>query len=380
MKKIAILGSTGSIGTQALDIIENNRDKFSVGVLSCSRRVDLLKEQINAFHPELVVVEQEKDALFLKRQYPGIEVDFGDKGLIRAACGDWDIVLNSLMGIRGLAPTYHGLAAGNDIAFANKETLVAGGELIMRTAKESGAKLLPVDSEHSAIFQCLQGNRRKDMRRILLTASGGPFRGYSRKELEQVTLAQALRHPKWNMGSKITIDSATMMNKGLEVIEAMRLYQLPPEQVKVVIHRQSIVHSLVEYNDGAVLAQLGQPDMRLPIQLAMTYPDRLPSPVAPLDLLTCGALTFQSPDLEAFPCLAIAMEVARQGGTAPAVMNAANEIAVGLYLHDQIKFYDIPALVRNALDTVPSTAAPNLFEILEADAAARRVVQQQFPK
>lgn len=372
MKKIAILGSTGSIGTQALDIIENNRDKFSVGVLSCSRRVDLLKEQINAFHPELVVVEQEKDALFLKRQYPGIEVDFGDKGLIRAACGDWDIVLNSLMGIRGLAPTYHGLAAGNDIAFANKETLVAGGELIMRTAKESGAKLLPVDSEHSAIFQCLQGNRRKDMRRILLTASGGPFRGYSRKELEQVTLAQALRHPKWNMGSKITIDSATMMNKGLEVIEAKWLFDAKLEQIQVLIHPQSILHSAVEFHDGSIIGQMGKPDMRVPISYAFSYPERLENQMEPLDFFSEGAnLTFERPDLTVFKNIKLAYDACRMGGSYPAALNGANEVLVQMFLEEKIRFIDIQNTVEQVLNDHEPKYNLDLEGILEIDRQAR---------
>lgn len=373
MKKIAILGSTGSIGTQALDIIGNNRDKFSVGVLSCSRQIDLLMEQINSFRPELVVVEQEKDALLLKKRYPGIEVDFGDKGLIQAASGNWDMVLNSLMGIRGLAPTYHGLAAGNDIAFANKETLVAGGELIMKTAAESGAKLLPVDSEHSAIFQCLQGNHRKDMRRILLTASGGPFRGYSRKELERVTLAQALRHPKWNMGSKITIDSATMMNKGLEVIEAKWLFDAELEQIQVLIHPQSILHSAVEFHDGSIIGQMGKPDMRVPISYALYYPERLESRMDPLDFFTEGAnLTFEKPDMTVFKNIQMAYDACRMGGSYPAVLNGANEVLAQMFLEEKIRFMDIQNTVEKVLNNHKPKYNLDLEGILEIDQQARK--------
>lgn len=373
MKKIAILGSTGSIGTQALDIIRNNRDKFSVGVLSCSRQIDLLMEQINSFRPELVVVEQEKDALLLKKRYPGIEVDFGDKGLIQAASGNWDMVLNSLMGIRGLAPTYHGLAAGNDIAFANKETLVAGGELIMKTAAESGAKLLPVDSEHSAIFQCLQGNHRKDMRRILLTASGGPFRGYSRKELERVTLAQALRHPKWNMGSKITIDSATMMNKGLEVIEAKWLFDAELEQIQVLIHPQSILHSAVEFHDGSIIGQMGKPDMRVPISYALYYPERLENQMDSLDFFTEGAnMTFEKPDLAVFKNIQLAYDACRMGGSYPAVLNGANEILAQMFLEEKIRFMDIQNTVEKVLNNHKPKYNLDLEGILEIDQQARK--------
>lgn len=373
MKKIAILGSTGSIGTQALDIIGNNRDKFSVGVLSCSRQIDLLMEQINSFRPELVVVEQEKDALFLKKRYPGIEVDFGDKGLIQAASGNWDMVLNSLMGIRGLAPTYHSLAVGNDIAFANKETLVAGGELIMKTAAESGAKLLPVDSEHSAIFQCLQGNHRKDMRRILLTASGGPFRGYSRKELERVTLAQALRHPKWNMGSKITIDSATMMNKGLEVIEAKWLFDAELEQIQVLIHPQSILHSAVEFHDGSIIGQMGKPDMRVPISYALYYPERLENQMDSLDFFTEGAnMTFEKPDLAVFKNIQLAYDACRMGGSYPAVLNGANEILAQMFLEEKIRFMDIQNTVEKVLNNHKPKYNLDLEGILEIDQQARK--------
>lgn len=373
MKKIAILGSTGSIGTQALDVIRNNRDRFSAAVLSCSRRIDLLMEQIDAFHPELVVVEREADALRLCRQYPGLEVDFGEQGLIRAAAGNWDMVLNSLMGIRGLVPTYHGLAAGNDIAFANKETLVAGGQLIMKTAAGTGAKLLPVDSEHSAIFQCLEGNPRKAMRRILLTASGGPFRGYTLEQLKQVTLKQALRHPKWSMGSKITIDSATMMNKGLEVIEAKWLFGAELEQIEILVHPQSILHSAVEFCDGSIIGQMGKPDMRVPISYAFSYPQRLENQMESLDFFTEGAnLTFEKPDLEVFKNIKLAYEACRMGGSCPVVLNGANEALVEMFLKGKIHFIDIQNTVEQVLNGHEPKYNLDLEGILEIDQQARR--------
>ena len=378
MKKITILGSTGSIGTQTLGVIAANPDRFCVTALTCGRNTALLAKQIAVFRPRLAVTERREDALALAAQFPQVTFLHGREGLIEAATADCDMVVNALMGMRGLEPTYHAILAGRDIALANKETLVAGGRLVMETVSEKGVRLLPVDSEHSAIFQCLEGNRHRPVKKILLTASGGPFRGFSREELEHVTPAQALKHPNWSMGAKITIDSATMMNKGLEVIEAMRLYRLPLDQVSVVIHRQSIVHSLVEYRDGAVLAQLGTPDMRLPIRYAMTYPNRGESPAEPLDLLTCPPLTFAQPDREVFPCLSLAEEAAEAGGTACAVLNAANEAAVELFLAEKIGFYDIPRLVALAREQVDVRQDPALEDILAADAAARDVVRARF--
>ena len=305
------------------------------------------------------------------------EILWGTEGLKTiATMPEADMVLNSLMGMRGLEPTLAAIEAGKDIAFANKETLVVGGELVMEAVKRKGVKLLPVDSEHSAIFQSIQGAAGNEIKRIILTASGGPFRGYTREQLEEVTLEQALNHPNWSMGSKITIDSASMMNKGLEVIEAMRLYDLPLEQVDVVIHRQSIVHSFVECVDGAVMAQLGTPDMRLPIQLALTYPERKACPVDKLDLTKCGQLSFCKPDMDAFPCLALARHCAMLGGTACPVMNGANEAAVALFLEDRIGFYDIYELVRGAVEAVPFIPNPTLEQILEADKLARAYVLQ----
>lgn len=372
MKKIAILGSTGSIGTQALDIIAQNRETFSASVLSCSRQIDKLRRQIEAFQPELVVTEQEQDARLLAKEYPKLQVEFGEEGLIQAASQNWDMVLNSLMGIRGLLPTYYGLKAGNSIAFANKETLVAGGELIMETVRQSGSRLLPVDSEHSAIFQCLQGNRDKEVRRIFLTASGGPFRGFSLEALRDVTPEQALRHPKWSMGSKITIDSATMMNKGLEVIEAKWLFDVDLKQIQVVIHPQSIVHSAVEYWDGSVIAQMGRPDMRIPISYAFSYPQRLENHYGSLDLFAEGAnLTFERPDTSVFKTIGMACEACRRGGSYPAALNGANEALVPLFLEGKIRFTDIQDTIERVLEDHEPQYNLDLEGIMEADRQAR---------
>lgn len=372
-KTISILGSTGSIGTQALDIIENNPDVYSAKVLSCSRRISELKEQIDKFNPEMVVVEREEDALALAKEYPHLQVEYGEKGLITAAEIDCDMVLNSLMGMRGMIPTYHGLKTGNDIAFANKETLVAGGEVIMKTVAETGAKLLPVDSEHSAIFQCLQGNPEKALRKIILTASGGPFRGYTLDQLENVTLEQALKHPKWTMGSKITIDSATLMNKGLEVIEAKWLFDVDIDQIQVVVHPQSIVHSAVEYHDGSIIAQMGKPDMRVPIAYAFTYPDRLENNYGSLDFFTEAAnLTFEKPDMEVFRNLKMAFEASRMGGSYPVTLNGANEMLVQLFLEGKIRFIDIQNTIEKVLDQHQPKYNMELEGIVEADKAARQ--------
>lgn len=373
MKKIAILGSTGSIGTQALDLIRENRDKFSVSVLSCSRRIGTLQQQIQEFEPEMVVVEREEDAGKLAAEYPHLQVEFGEKGLICAAESDCDMILNSLMGIRGLLPTYYGVKAGKDIAFANKETLVAGGRLIMEAVKQNGVNLLPVDSEHSAIFQCLQGNPKNAVRRILLTASGGPFRGYTGQQLEQVTLKQALKHPKWSMGSKITIDSATLMNKGLEVIEAKWLFDVEPDRIQVVVHPQSIVHSAVEYRDGSVIAQMGKPDMRIPISYAFSYPERIENHWEPLDLFTEGkALTFEKPDMKVFKTLEMAYEACRRGGSFPVVLNGANEALVALFLEGKIRFTQIQDTLERILDQHEPQFDLNLEGILETDRQARK--------
>ena len=378
-KYLSILGSTGSIGRQTLEVVEQ-MPEIQVVALTAGSNVARMVQQCRAFHPELAVMATEAAAEELKSALDGehIRVLWGMEGLIAAAEYEKaDTVVTAVVGMVGLRPTLAAIQKKKRIALANKETLVCAGELVMAAAAEYGTEIVPVDSEHSPIFQCLMGNReRSEIRRLILTCSGGPFFGKSREELQNVTKADALRHPNWKMGHKITIDCATLMNKGLEVIEAMRLYDLPLQQVDVVIHRQSIVHSLVEFCDGAVLAQLGTPDMRVPIRLALTYPHRAENPAAPLDLLTCGPLTFDAPQETAFPCLTLAKEAASRGGTACAVLNGANEAAVAGFLRDEIGFYDIPRLVRRALDTVPFVQTPDLQEILAADRAARDAAER----
>ena len=376
-KTISILGSTGSIGRQSLEVIAALG--LSVGALTAHSSVDLMEQQARQFKPHLVAMTDPAAAAELKLRLADtdIRVLSGQVGVIEAAAlPEADTVVTAVVGVAGLVPTLAAIDAGKRIALANKETLVCAGELVMQRAKEKGAEIIPVDSEHSALFQSLEGNDRREVKRLILTASGGPFFGKTRAELETVTRAQALKHPNWAMGAKITIDSATLMNKGLEFIEAMRLYDVPPEQISVVVHRESIIHSLVEYCDGSVLAQLGMPDMRLPIQYALTWPERVPGPAHTLDLLTCGPLHFAPPDLETFPCLALAIQAARTGGTAPAVMNGANEVAVARFLKDEIGFYDIPRLVETALAGVDVVSAPSLDDILAADAAGRRIAEQ----
>lgn len=376
-KVLSILGSTGSIGRQTLDVVRHL--PVQVAALTAGTNVKRMAEQIAEFQPRLVSMSTEAAAKELAALLPDPkpEILWGEAGLLAAAeLEEADTVITAVVGMVGLKPTMAALKRGKRIGLANKETMVCAGELVMATAKAHGAEIIPVDSEHSAIFQCLMGSRgRGEVKRIILTCSGGPFYGKTREELEAVTRDDALRHPNWKMGEKITVDCATLMNKGLEVIEAMRLYELPPSQVDVVIHRQSIVHSLVEYVDGAVLAQLGVPDMRIPIQLALTYPERTVNPAPGLDLLTCPPLTFAAPDPETFPCFAIARAVAETGGSACAVMNGANEVAVAKFLRREIGFYDIPALVKKALDAVPFLADPTLDQILEADRLARSAAE-----
>ena len=376
-KTIALLGATGSIGRQTLEVVRELG--LSVAALTAHTQIDLLERQARQLMPRLAVLYDETAAQELRRRLrgTGIEVMAGEEGLLAAATlPEADTVVTAVMGSVGLKPTLAAIRQGKRIALANKETLVCAGELVMDAAAQYGAEIVPVDSEHSAVFQCLQGCRdRGELRRILLTCSGGPFYGRRFEELEHVTAADALRHPNWHMGAKITVDSATLMNKGLEIIEAMRLYRLSVEQVQAVIHRQSIVHSLVEFRDGALLAQLGTPDMKLPIRYALTYPHRAESPDAPLDLLTCGALTFAPPDETAFPCLRLARQAAKTGGTACAILNGANEAAVGLFLEGNIGFNDISRRVERALERVPVQYKPSLADILEADGAARREVK-----
>ena len=375
---ISILGSTGSIGRQSLDVVRKY-PQIRVGALTAGTSIQRLAEQCREFRPELAVVATEAGAAQLRQAISDLptRVLWGEEGLIAAATLEGvDCVITAVVGMLGLKPTLAAIRAKKRIGLANKETLVCAGELVMAEAKRCGAEIVPVDSEHSAIFQCLMGcAERKEVRRLLLTCSGGPFFGMDREALAHVTKADALKHPNWKMGPKITVDCATLMNKGLEVIEAMRLYHLPLEQVEVVIHRQSVIHSLVEFRDGALLAQLGTPDMRLPIRYALTWPRRAESPLEPLDLLHCPPLTFAQPDREAFPCLALAEEAAREGGTACAVLNGANEAAVALFLQDQIGFLEIPQLVSAARAAVPVKQNPVLEDILEADRLAREAVR-----
>lgn len=377
MKKITVLGSTGSIGTQSLEVIKAHPDRFRVEALTCGKNKKKLEEQIEKFRPAFAVTEREEDAHDLMRKFPRTEFSWGEKGLIEAAEGGCDMVLNALMGMRGLAPTYAAIQAGKDIALANKETLVAGGELVMDAAAKAGVKLLPVDSEHSAIFQCLEGNQNRPVKKILLTASGGPFRGYTKEQLENVTLAQALKHPKWKMGAKITIDSATMMNKGLEVIEARWLFDVEAGKIQILVHPQSIVHSAVEFMDNSVIAQLGVPDMRIPISLALGYPDRLKNGERELDFFGEGSnLTFEKPNPEVFGCISLAYEAIARGGSCPAVMNAANEVLVAAFLEEKIRFVDIEKTLACILDAHKTAYNLDLEGILEIDKETRKLTRE----
>ena len=377
VKCVSILGSTGSIGRQSLDVIDQLG--LPVAALTAGTNVERMAQQCRKYRPKLAVMATQEAAAELQAALSDVEirVTWGEDGLIEAATiPEADCVITAVVGMVGLKPTLAAIRQGKRIGLANKETLVCAGEIVMAEAKKYRTEIIPVDSEHAAIFQCLMGaGDRREVRRIILTCSGGPFYGKTREELGIVTKADALKHPNWKMGAKITIDCATLMNKGLEVIEAMRLYDMPLEQVDVVIHRQSIVHSMVEFADGAVMAQLGSPDMRLPIQLAMTYPERKPCPADALDLLGCGPLTFAKPDEEAFPCLALARACAKAGGTACPAMNGANEEAVALFLADKIGFYDIYRLVSRAVDAVPFIQTPTLEQVLEADKLARLAVR-----
>ena len=377
---ISILGSTGSIGMQTLDVVDALG--IRVAALAAGRNVDRIEQQTRKYLPRLVVLYDEAAAGVLRERLRGLDVEVrsGMDGLLAAAqIEEADTVLTAVVGMVGLRPTLAAIEKRKKIALANKETLVCAGELVMAAAARCGAAIVPVDSEHSAIFQCLQTCRdRGEVDRIILTCSGGTFYGKKKEEIYGARRGEALNNPNWDMGAKVTLDSATLMNKGLEVIEAMRLYHLPLEQVSVVIHRESIIHSMVEYCDGAVLAQLGAPDMRLPIQYALTHPNRMPCPARRLDLLQCGALTFAAPDLETFPCLRIAMDAARAGGTACAVLNGAGEAAASLFLQDKIVFGQIPELVEYALERLPVRRDPSLEEILEADAQARAAVAERY--
>lgn len=375
MKKIAILGSTGSIGVSALEVIRKNQDRFSVAALSAGRNIGLLKEQIRIFKPGVVSVLREEDARELscaKGMERGIEILWGEEGFKRVATAtDAQLVLSAIVGSAGLLPTLEAIDAGKDIALANKETLVMAGGLVMDKARGKGVRILPVDSEHSAIFQCLEGNRRQDVKRLILTASGGPFRDCSVEEMKYVTVKDALRHPNWKMGKKITIDSASMMNKGLEVIEARWLFSMDIERIHVCIHPQSIIHSMVEYVDGSVMAQLGVPDMKGPIAYAFSYPGRLFSEETSLDLIHAGKLEFERPDMEKFPCLRLAYEASRKGGTMPCVLNASNEMAVDAFLSGGIGFEEIPIVIENVMADHDVREASAIRTVLEADRWAR---------
>lgn len=380
LKQLVILGSTGSIGTQALEVAE--QAGYRIVGLAAARNVRRLEEQIRQFHPAAVAVFDETAANDLRVRVADLSVRVyaGMEGLCAlASWQDADMILNSVVGMVGLQPTMAAIAAGKDVALANKETLVAGGAFVTRAVAEQGVRLLPVDSEHSAIFQCLQGCPPVDraLKRIILTASGGPFFGKTRQELETVRPADALRHPNWSMGRKITIDSASMMNKGLELIEARWLFDLPPEQIDIVIHRESIIHSLIEYDDNAVLAQLGVPDMRIPIQYALTYPARLPSPVKQLRLEDWATLTFYAPDNETFPAMQMARRALQQGGLYPAALNAANEVAVEAFLEERIGFLDIPRLVGETLDRA-LPAPGSIDDVLAADEEIRRCTRARI--
>ena len=373
---ISLLGSTGSIGRQSLEVIQACGMK--VGALTANSNVARMEEQARQFLPQLAVMMDEQAAADLKVRLADtpVRVAGGLEGLLEAAeLPQADTVITAVVGMVGLRPTMAAIREGKRIALANKETLVCAGQLVTEEARDFGAKILPVDSEHSALFQSLQGCKdRGEVKRLILTCSGGPFFGKTRKELEGMTREDALQHPNWSMGAKITVDSATLMNKGLEFIEAMHLYQMPPEKISIVVHRESIIHSLVEYCDNAMIAQMGTPDMRLPIQYALTWPERVVGPATPLDLCSCGPLTFAQPDTETFQCLALALEAAKTGGTAGAILNGANEAAVALFLEGKIGFLDIADRVCRAMEQVKVIQDPSMTQVLEADAAAREAV------
>ena len=377
MKNISLLGSTGSIGKQTLEVAAANPDKMKIRVLAAHTSDTILEEQIRAVEPDFAVLTDKEAASRLKARYNGkTEILAGEEGLLAAATySEVDTVLASMVGYAGLRPTMAAINCGKNIALANKETLVAAGSLVMEAVAKNNVSLTPVDSEHSAIFQALQGGKEDEVKRLLITASGGPFRGKKRSELETVTLAQCLNHPNWSMGKKITVDSSTLANKGLEVIEAHWLFNMPYEKIDVVVHPQSIIHSLVEFCDGSVIAQLGEPDMRLPIQYALSYPCRYHKAFDQLDLIKAGTLTFEAPDMEAFPSLRIAIDCGKAGGTLPCVFNAANEEAVYAFLDNKIKYLDIPYITEKVASLHKNIATPCIEDIERADAEARAAAQ-----
>jgi 1-deoxy-D-xylulose-5-phosphate reductoisomerase len=383
VKTISILGSTGSIGQSTLSVIEKFPDRFRVAALAAGNNIDVLERQVRQFKPELVSLVSPAGAAELKQRCSGMAVRIvsGIEGLIQvAAAEDSDITVSAIVGTAGLVPTMAAIRAGKLIALANKEVLVTAGELVMAECRARGVQLLPVDSEHSAIFQCLSAGAERDIRNLVLTASGGPFRKFSMQDMAGVTLAQALKHPNWSMGRKITIDSATLMNKGLEVIEARWLFGIPPERIKVLVHPQSIIHSMVEYIDGAVVAQLGMPDMKGPIAYALSYPERLPDVSPRLDLASVGTLTFEEPDLERFPCLGYAFEALKSGGSMPAVVSAANEVAVKHFLNERIGFGDIALVIRQAMDAHRVAPLETVEDALKADLWARQEAEKIITK
>ncbi|MBF0492693.1 MAG: 1-deoxy-D-xylulose-5-phosphate reductoisomerase [Deltaproteobacteria bacterium] len=379
LKTLSILGSTGSIGTSTLDVVRQNPNRFRVQALAAGKNLNLLIEQIREFKPKLVSVQHEKDLPPLREIFPELKIFSGTTGPTEiASLAEVDLVVSALVGAAGLLPTLKAIEMGKDIALANKETMVIAGELVNEAAKKAGVKIYPVDSEHSAIFQALQGNRIEEVRKIILTASGGPFRTHALEDLQNVTLAQALKHPNWNMGQKITIDSATLMNKGFEVIEARWLFDLPEEKIEVLIHPQSIIHSMVEYQDGSVMAQLGIPDMRVPISYALSYPERLKNNLVSLDLIKIQNLSFFEPNLNKFKCLALAKRALKLGGGAPCILNAANEVAVDLFLKEEIGFLQIPELNEWVMKAGQEQRASTIEDLIRLDAWSREKAMEYF--
>ncbi len=378
MKEFVILGSTGSIGTQCLEIIEKNQADYRASVLSCDKRIDDLILQIKKFSPDAVVVSREEDGKNLQSMFRDLKVLVGDEGLIEVSKKSCHMVINALVGIRGLRPTWAAINAGNHIGLANKETLVAGGALIMDKAKEMNVNILPIDSEHSAIFQCLNGENKRKIEKIILTASGGPFRGKNKKILESVTLEDALKHPKWEMGAKITIDSSTLMNKGLEVIEARWLFDVPMDKISVVVHPQSIIHSMVEFVDGSVMAQLGNPDMKIPISYVMEYPERLPMKGNRLSLTDERTLTFEEPDMDTFSCLELAFTAGKKGGAYPIILNGANEALVDLFLNKKIEYLEIQETLEKVMAECEYKSPSSIEEIIELDKIIKKKIYTQF--
>ena len=381
MKKIAVMGSTGSIGTQTLDVADQHPDLLKVVALAAGSNADMLEQQVRKYRPSLAVLYDEKAAAGLRERLADLRVEVlsGMEGLLAMACmPEADVLVTAIVGMIGIRPTLAAIRAGKDIALANKETLVTAGHLIMPLAKEKGVQILPVDSEHSAIFQCLHGEKQKQLSRLLITASGGPFRGRKTEDLENVRPEDALKHPNWNMGRKITIDSATLVNKGLEVMEARWLFDMPLERIDVVVQPKSIIHSMVEFQDGAVMAQLGTPDMRLPIQYALLYPERLPLAGERLDFRALKQIAFEEPDMETFRGLPLAFRAAREGGTMPTVFNAANEEAVALFLDRKIGFLDIYRILESCMDRHDTIAGPSLDDILQTEADTRAQVRERW--